>query len=278
MHANHANVHRSLAAGALAALLLAVPPALAQQEATGGQQPAEREAVLPARREPPAAAPPPPAAGGEQPAPAAPVAVPAAEQAEQARRREEISANYDATIEIYDGILQRQSTDTSALDRRIAANEELVERYRPLLARAEEQLRALQVDTMNRALRLKAERDRGELSEEAFRTQLAEAERRDAERRARLQDDVAFYRTELEAAERRLAELRAERQALARRLELGEAAARKPPAPGDRLLRGLLDTLDRLEVFPGGPRLTMDDNEACRGCNRFGPVGSRDLQ
>ncbi len=181
---------------------------------------------------------------------------------------EEIHANYDDTIEIYGQILERERTDTGALDRRIEANEQLIERYKPKLAHAEQALRGLRVTSYKHALALKTKFEAGEISEATYRKELGRAEADLERRRKQLEEDVNFYREEIETARARLAQLRVRRQQVA---ELARTSGlHKPtrPAPGDRLLNGLVRTLDALAILQT-PRLTMDDNERCRRCNIF---------
>jgi hypothetical protein len=235
---------RSLAA--LLAAALAAPPGAAAQDAAPGDA------------EPPAAV-----------AQAEATGNPSQDQAAA------IHANYDDTIDIYRGILDRERTDTGALDRRIASNEQLVERYRPLLARAEQELRGMQVQTFNRALQLKSKYEQGEISEQTYRDELAREEQELGERRERLEGDVSFYRAEVSAAAARLVELRTRREQMEQARQAAGVTGAETPAPGQTLISGLLSAMDELGVFPG-PRFTMDGATGCRPCNAFEPHGHRD--
>jgi hypothetical protein len=273
-------------APALVAVLLAAAPAGAQTHETQDEldramagappsgvaagelrAPAPPEATSPAA--PQVAVP--AAASGPVASPApSPFLVPGAPGAGQpaADPTDEINANYDATVEIYQGILDKQSTDPGNLDRRIKANEEMIAKYRPALVQAESELRKLQVEFMGRAFALKEKRDSGQITEDAFGKAIEQEELKGKRRRDSLQQDIAFYKEEIAAAEARLKDLREKRKAVSERAEKeGKAAAAMRPKPGEALLQGFSGTLDKLSGFK--TRYTMDGNARCPACNSF---------
>ncbi len=182
------------------------------------------------------------------------------EAAESGGGAEAINANYDATLDIYQNILDRQDVDTRWVDRRIQANEEILERYGPRLSNSEQRLRVLQVTFMNRALELKRERDAGALTPEAFAERIKDEEARYRKRKDRLREDVAYYRGEQTDAQARLQALQEQRQAVEREIALRTPATPPERAPGEELLDGIFQTLDQLSGFR--VHLTMEGTDS----------------
>jgi chromosome segregation ATPase len=197
------------------------------------------------------------AAGDAQPAAAADKPAKTPEQA--AADAGEVTANYDATLDIYSAILDRQETDPSMLERRIKANQELVSRYEPKLSESEQELRRTQVAYLNRVLELKRQRDRGELTEDQFKAQVEQDRQRYEKRKARMASDVEFYRGETKDARERLDRIGREHQAVVREGEM--RAAESPGKPGKvdpatkavKEVEGILNELGGFRI-----QLTMD--------------------
>lgn len=179
----------------------------------------------------------------------------------------EIDGNYDATVAIYQNILDKQGYDPANLDRRIQANEEMIARYKPALVCAETELRKMQVDFMNRAFQLKQQKEHGQITDDMFGKLIAQEELKHNRKREGLAQDVEFYKDEIVQAETRLKELREQRRLVAERAKREGREPPKKKAPGEALFQGFSATLDQLSGF--NTRFTMDGGAACRSCNHF---------
>lgn len=175
---------------------------------------------------------------------------------EQRARTEEINSNYDATLDIYGAILDRQETDPAMLERRIESNKDLLERYQPKLTESEQELRALQVAYLNRVVALKRRLDQGELNEDEFRQELERDRSRYERRKARLADDVSFYRDETTEASKRLDTLGREHSRVVSFAEAQQAAQPEKQDPNEQAVEEVWQKLDDLSGFR--VRFTMD--------------------
>jgi hypothetical protein len=179
----------------------------------------------------------------------------------------EINANYDVTADVYQKILDQQGFDTGSIDKRIAANEEIVSKYKPQLNQVEEELRRIQVDFMNRAFQLRQQKEAGRITDEQFAKALGEEEARWNRRKAGVAGDASFFREETAQAEARLADLKTQKQAMDERIEREGKKKPKKKQPGEAIFEGFSSTLDKLTPFD--TRFTMDGNVGCKSCNSF---------
>ena len=176
----------------------------------------------------------------------------------------EISANYNVTEEIYTKILEAQGQNTDGIDKRIASNQDIKNRYRPELVKNEDQMRRLQVDFMNRAFQLKQQKDAGQLSEEAYKRAI-EAEQAKADRRkGAIVGDLQFYKEEMTQADVRLAELGGQKRTIEDRVARENAGKPKKKNPSEALFEGFNGTLDKLSAFHTS--FTMDGDNAGVRC------------
>lgn len=182
-------------------------------------------------------------------------------------RSAEILGNYDATLDIYKNILDKQGTDPANIDRRIQSNEEMIGKYRPQLAQAQSELRKMQVEFMNRAFQLKQQKESGQITEEMFGKLITQEEMKQGHRKEALAQDVAFYKDEMTQAEIRLKDLREQRRLVAERAAREGKLQEPKKKPGEALLQGLSGQLEKLSAFQ--TRFTMDGNVRCRACNDF---------
>jgi hypothetical protein len=179
----------------------------------------------------------------------------------------EINGNYDATLAIYQSILDKQGTDPANLDRRIQSNEEMIAKYRPMLVNSENELRKIQVDFMNHAFQLKQQKETGQITEDMFGKMIQQEEMKHGRRRDSLVQDTAFYKDEITQAEIRLKDLKEQRRQVADRAAREGRNAAPKKKPGEALFQGLSGTLEKLSGFQ--TRFTMDGNAHCRQCNDF---------
>ncbi len=199
-------------------------------------------------------------------------APPAGEAAPPVDTTAEVNANYDATLAIYQSILDEQQSSTGTLDRRIQANEEMVGRYRPELVKAEEGLRGENVRYVNTAYDLTHQKDSGVIGEDKWHKLVANEERKHVRRSGSIDADADFYRDEIVVAEERLKGLKTDRKILEDKLARENKGKPKKKEPGERVMDGLGTALDKLSGFE--TRHTMDCNIRCRLCNRFHGSGS----
>jgi hypothetical protein len=181
-----------------------------------------------------------------------------------------IAATYDATLQIYQSILDKEGTDATNIDQRIQSNEQMIAKYKPLLANAEAEQRRMQVDFMNRAFALKQQKESGQITEDMFAKEINADEQKFNRHRDEVAQDVSFYRDEIAQAEQRLKDLKTQRK------EMMDKAAREgrlpPPKkqPGEALFQGLSGTLDKLSAFH--VRYTMDGVGRTQDFARNAPV------
>jgi hypothetical protein len=215
---------------------------------------------------PPVIAPAPSGPGGPASGPGGPAAGPAGGEEADAT----IAANYDATLQIYQSILDKEGSDASNIDLRIQSNEQMIAKYKPLLAQAESEQRRMQVDFMNRAFALKQQRESGQITEDAFAKAIGPEEAKFNRHRDEVAQDVSFYRDEIGQAEARLKDLKEQRKSM---LDKAAREGRLPPpkkAPGEALFQGLSGTLDKLSAFH--VHYTMDGVGRTQDFARNAPV------
>jgi hypothetical protein len=190
---------------------------------------------------------------------------------ETGRPREEvdkaIDRNYNLTLEIYERILEEDRSVTVHLEQRIKANEDMIKAYAPKMQAAEDRLRKLQVNFINRVFHLKRQREAGTITEEVFQRLVQDEETKFRRFKKELAGDVTFYREEIGAAEKRLMELKARLEIIKQNVKLhpprrGEKA--KVKSPIDVLLENMEENLKRLSGFQA--RHTLGDLRGCSRC------------
>lgn len=174
--------------------------------------------------------------------------------AERRKRERQIDKNYDDAQKIYQEVLNADQSEP--LERRIAANERIVRECTERIRQAREERRTLQVELFNRALYLKQQKERGQITDEAYAKLIAEEERKAAERNQTLKQAIEQWTREVRESQQRLDDLKAQRRMLAaqrpralRGQRGGKGAEEQPPAPGERLLSTLQQRMQKLDRF-----------------------------
>jgi hypothetical protein len=174
----------------------------------------------------------------------------------QADNSAEIDANYNIAEDTYKKILEQLGEDTGSIDKRIAANEEIVSRYTPDMQKTEDELRRVQVAFMNRAFSLRQQKETGQITEEQFQKAIQEEEGKWSRKKNAIATDATFFRDEVAQAQMRIVTLNAQKKAMEEKLAREGKKVEKKKAPGEALFEGLSATLDKLGPF--STRYTMD--------------------
>lgn len=192
-----------------------------------------------------------PSAGSPAPAPQAEEAPvdPAAER----RRQRQIDKNYDDAQSTYQEVLSADQLEP--LERRIAANERIVKEQQVKIDQARAERRQLQVDLFNRALYLKQQREKGQITADAYAKLIQEEETKSNERSEVLKQDIALWTKEIKAAQVRLDDLQSQRRMLLaarprqRKTPKQAAAAKRAAEPGAELLATLEQRMRKLARY-----------------------------
>jgi len=181
---------------------------------------------------------------------------------EETRRKNDriIDRNYEDAIKTYEHVLSNEGESSADLDHRIKTNEDLIARYKKLLAQANDVKRREQVELFNRTFYLKQQRDKGAIPEDTFDKLMKTEEKKYNDKTAAARSDIDFYEKEIADADKRLNDLRAERRvsvATYRTNQYANGKPKKPPMkPSQRMVGTLKEKLARLSEFD--PKHTMD--------------------